>query len=346
MSKSEGQKMKLFALKDILEQETDANHGIPMKRILQLLEDRGIKAERKSIYDDLRAFRDSEILDVTEAQGQNREYSVVSRDFDSDEVKLLVDAVQASKFLSDAKTKTLVKKLKKLCSRHEAAALQRQVIVTNRVKSMNNKMQYNVDPIHEAIAKNSQITFLYFDYVIGRNFAKERHYMNKKERYTASPWAMIYTDDNYYLLAYHDGKMKHFRVDRMEDVELRTVEQNGLKVVVPREGKEEYDKKDMSTYTNYTFSMYGGEVKNVEMVFLNRMLNTVIDRFGKDVLAYPVDKNHFKITVPVAISQQFFGWVFGLGKYVRIVGPDDVVEKMKKALSDISERYPGEDENE
>lgn len=199
---------------------------------------------------------------------------------------------------------------------------------------------YNVDPIHEAIAKNSQITFLYFDYVIGRNFAKERHYMNKKERYTASPWAMIYTDDNYYLLAYHDGKMKHFRVDRMEDVELRTVEQNGLKVIVPREGKEEYEKKDMSTYTNYTFSMYGGEVRNVEMVFLNRMLNTVIDRFGKDVLAYPVDKNHFKITVPVAISQQFFGWVFGLGKYVRIVGPDDVVEKMKKALSDITERYP------
>ena len=164
--------------------------------------------------------------------------------------------------------------------------------------------------------------------------------MNKKERYTASPWAMIYTDDNYYLLAYHDGKMKHFRVDRMEDVELRTVEQNGLKVIVPREGKEEYEKKDMSTYTNYTFSMYGGEVRNVEMVFLNRMLNTVIDRFGKDVLAYPVDKNHFKITVPVAISQQFFGWVFGLGKYVRIVGPDDVVEKMKKALSDITERYP------
>ena len=111
-------------------------------------------------------------------------------------------------------------------------------------------------------------------------------------------------------------------------------------MVVPREGKEEYDKKDMSTYTNYTFSMYGGEVRNVEMVFLNRMLNTVIDRFGKDVLAYPVDKNHFKITVPVAISQQFFGWVFGLGKYVRIVGPDDVVEKMKKALSDITERYP------
>ena len=126
---------------------------------------------------------------------------------------------------------------------------------------------------------------------------------------------------------------------RMEDVELRTVDQNGLKVIVPREGKEEYDKKDMSTYTNYTFSMYGGEVRNVERVFLNRMLNTVIDRFGKDVLAYPVDKNHFKITVPVAVSDQFFGWIFGLGNYVTIVGPEDVKEKMKATLAKVAKRY-------
>ena len=342
MSKAEGQKMRLFALKEILEQETDEKNGITMARILELLDMKGYPAERKSIYDDIRAFRNGEVLDIVGPQGQNREYAVIGRDFEPDEVKLLVDAVQASKFLSDAKTKTLVKKLKKLCSRHEAAALQRQVIVTNRVKSMNSRMNYNIDPIHEAIAKNSQITFLYFDYVIGRNFAKERHYMNKQERYVASPWAMIYTDDNYYLLAFHKGVIKHFRVDRMEDVELRTVDQNGLKVIVPREGKEEFDKEDMSSYTNYTFSMYGGNVKKVETVFQNRMLNTVIDRFGKDVLAYPVDKNHFKITVPVAISQQFYGWVFGLGKAVRIVGPEDVVQGMKKALADITERYPEE----
>ena len=337
--RAEGQKMKLFVLKEILEQETDAKHGITMARILELLSIKGQPAERKSVYHDINAFRDAGVLDITKAQGQNREYAVVSRDFDPDEVKLLVDAVQASKFLSDAKTKTLVKKLKKLCSRHEATALQRQVIVTNRVKSMNTRIQYCIDPIHEAIAKNSQLTFLYFDYVLGRNFAKERHYMNKKQPYIVSPWAMIYTDDNYYLLAYHDGKLKHFRVERMDDVKLHTIEQNGLNVIVPREGKEEYDKKDMSTYTNYTFSMYGGEVKKVEMVFLNRMLNTVIDRFGKDVMAYPVDKSHFKITVPVAISQQFYGWVFGLGKMVRIVGPEDVKEGMKKALADITERY-------
>lgn len=339
MAKSEGQKMKLFALKELLEQETDSQHGITMARILELMELKGYPAERKSVYDDLRAFREAEVLDIVGPQGQKREYAVIGRAFDSDEVKLLVNAVQASKFLSDAKTKTLVKKLKTLCSRHEAATLQRHVIVTNRVKSMNARMQYNIEPIHEAIAKNAQISFLYFDYVLGRNFTKERHYMNKKEPYIASPWAMIYTDDNYYLLAFHQGKMKHFRVDRMEDVKLQTCEQNGLNVIVPREGKEEFDKKDMSTYTNYTFSMYGGEIKKVEMIFQNRMLNTVIDRFGKDVMAYPVDNNHFKITVPVAVSQQFYGWVFGLGKAVRIVGPAEVVQGMKKALVEIAGRY-------
>ena len=212
-----------------------------------------------------------------------------------------------------------------------------------KMHCMNTRMQYNIEPLHEAIAKNAQISFLYFDYVLGRNNVKERHYMNKKEPYIASPWAMIYTDDNYYLLATHQGKLKHFRVDRMEDVKLRTCDQNGLNVIVPREGKEEFDKKDMSTYTNYTFSMYGGEIKKVEMIFQNRMLNTVIDRFGKDVMAYPVDKGHFKITVPVAVSQQFYGWVFGLGKAVRIVGPVEVVQGIQKALADALARY-SEDE--
>ena len=337
--KREGQKMKLFALRDIFERETDEHHGITMARILELLSLQGYSAERKSIYDDIHALQEYG-LDIIGPQGREREYVLASRLFDPDEVKLLVDAVHASKFLSEAKTRTLVGKLKTLCSKHGAQSLQRQVIVSNRVKSMNAKMQYNIDPIHMAIAQNAQISFLYFDYVIGRNYVKERHYMNKKERYIASPWAMVYTDENYYLLAYHDGKLKHFRVDRMEDVRIVTAEQGEVKVIVPREGREEFEKKDMSAYTNYTFSMYGGEIVPVTMVFQNRMLNTVIDRFGKEVLAIPEDKTHFRITVPVAVSQQFFGWVFGLGKAVRIVGPDAVVEKMKKALSDITERYP------
>ena len=132
----------------------------------------------------------------------------------------------------------------------------------------------------------------------------------------------------------------------MENVALRTVEQNGLNVIVPREGQEEFDKKDMSAYTNYTFSMYGGTIRPVEMIFHNRMLNTVIDRFGKDVMAVPTDKDHFTITVPIAVSQQFYGWVFSLGRSVRIAGPQDVVEGMKEALAKVNGMYPEEEKAE
>lgn len=334
MSKSEGQKMKLFALKEILEQETDANHGITMARILELLSMRGIKAERKSIYDDIRAFRESEYLDVTVPQGQNREYSVASRTFELSELKMMIDAIQSSKFLSEKTTRDLIKKLESMCSKYEATELQRQVVIANRVKSISSSSTLfrNVDALHKAITANAQISFQYFDY----DLKKQRRYFKKGERYTASPWAMIYTDDNYYLLAYEGGKFKHFRVDKMEDVQELTTQ---IGVVIEREGAEAFEEVDMSAYSKYTFSMFGGEITPVTMVFQNRMMGAVMDRFGRDVVVMKEDDRHFRITVPVAVSNQFYGWVFGLGKTVRIIGPDSVKEGMKKALVDIAQRY-------
>ena len=164
--------------------------------------------------------------------------------------------------------------------------------------------------------------------------------MRKGERYTVSPWSMIYTDDNYYLLAYIDGDFKHFRVDKMDNVQAFILEDGDVEVVtLEREGKAEFEKKDMSAYTKYTFSMYGDDPTPVTMVFQNRMVGVVMDKFGRDVLIMKEDDRHFRITVPVAVSDQFFGWVFGLGKMVRIVGPEDVKAKMKKALADIAARY-------
>ena len=176
-----------------------------MARILELLSMRGIKAERKSIYDDLRALRDSDILDVTEAQGKNREYSVASRTFELSELKMMTDAIQSSKFLSEAKTRELIKKIETLCSKHEAQSIQRHVVIANRVKSISKGLLFNVDTVHAAISANKQISFKYFDY----DLKKQRKYFKKGERYVASPWSMIYVDDNYYLLAYQDGKFKH-----------------------------------------------------------------------------------------------------------------------------------------
>ncbi len=148
--------------------------------------------------------------------------------------------------------------------------------------------------------------------------------------YLASPFTLIYTDDNYYLWAYESGKFKHFRVDKMEEVKALDL--------IDREGVEEFQKIDMAAYSKYTFSMFGGEITPVTMVFQNRMIGAVMDRFGREVLVMPEDKTHFRITVPVAVSQQFFGWVFGLGKAVRIVGPESVKEKMVKSLEEIAER--------
>ena len=339
--KREGQKMRLFAVKEILERETDDKHSITMDRILMLLQtEYQIKGERKSIYDDMRAFRESEMLDVTPPQGKERGYSVASRTFEVSELKMMIDAIQSSKFLSEAKTRELIKKMETLCSKHEAKTLHRDVVLSNRVKSISSSASLfrNVDTIHRAMALNAQISFQYFTF----DLKKQKSYMRKGDRYQVSPWAMIYTDDNYYLLAYEKGKFKHFRVDKMDKVEAFILESKELDaeiVTLEREGKEEFDKKDMSAYTKYTFSMYGDEPTPVTMVFQNRMIGVVIDRFGRDVLVMKEDDNHFRITVPVAVSDQFFGWVFGLGKAVRIVGPESVKLKMKKALEGILERY-------
>ena len=338
MARSEGQKLKLFALKEILENETDDSHGITMARILELLSMRGIKAERKSIYDDLRTLREAEILDLVGPQGQNRTYSVGERVFQLAELKMMIDALQSSKFLSEKTTRDLIKKLESFCSKYEAKELHRHVVLANRVKSISSSsvLFRTIDAIHRAITANAQVSFQYFDY----DLKKQKHYMKKGERYVVSPWAMIYTDDNYYLLAYTEGKFKHFRVDRMDKAEAMITEIAEVEVAsLPREGAEEFAKKDMSAYTKYTFSMFGGETVPVTMVFQNRMMGAVMDRFGRDVVVMKEDDRHFRVTVSVAVSNQFYGWVFGLGKAVRIVGPESVKEGMKKALADIAARY-------
>ena len=252
--------------------------------------------------------------------------------------KRRIDALQSSKFLSEKTTRDLIKKLESFCSKYEAKELNRQVVLANRVKSISSSsvLFRTIDAIHRAITANAQVSFQYFDY----DLKKQKHYMKKGERYVVSPWAMIYTDDNYYLLAYTEGKFKHFRVDRMDKAEAMITEIAEVEVAsLTREGAEAFAKLDMSAYTKYTFSMFGGETVPVTMVFQNRMMGAVMDRFGRDVVVVKEDERHFRVTVSVSVSQQFYGWVFGLGKSVRIVGPESVKEGMKKALADIAARY-------
>lgn len=324
MARGENQKLKLLYLKQFFEEKTDEDHPATMPEILAYLHARGVEAERKSIYTDLDALSDFG-MDVRKDE-RGKSYQWFDREFELPEVKLIIDSVASSKFLSEKKSDALIKKLGTLCSEHQRKELRRQVRVMGRAKSMNNSVLINVDQLHAAIAANTTVRFKYFHY----NVRMERVYSRKGEVYEVSPWALLYDNDNYYLYAFVDGEFRNYRVDRMASVEQGTKE---------RQGKEAFEKKDMPAFSKSTFGMFNGQEERVEMVFHNRMMDVVIDKFGKEVWLEKVDEWHFKISVPVAVSPQFFAWVFGLGNYVTITGPEHVKQQMKDMLEDVHKRY-------
>ena len=324
MSRGKNQKLKLLYLKQFFEEMTDEDHSATMPDILAYLEKHDVQAERKSIYDDLYSLADFG-MDVRKDE-RGKSYQWLDRTFELSELKLITDSVASSKFLSEKKSEALIKKLGTLCSEYQRKELRRQVRVLGRAKSMNNSVLINADHIHAAIAANTTVTFKYFHY----NIKMERQYSRKGEPYEVSPWALLYDNNNYYLLAYTEEDFRTFRVDRMANVE------QGIN---DREGKDAFEKMDMAAYSRSTFGMYNGKEEWVEMVFQNRMIDTVIDQFGKDIRLTKEDDQHFRITVPVSVSPQFFAWVFGLGNYVTIKGPENVVKQMKDMLAKVGKRY-------
>ena len=217
-------------------------------------------------------------------------------------------------------------KLEKLVSVHQRQSLKRQIKVTGRVKSMNGSVMYNVDAIHLAIASDKTVKFKYFHY----NINKEREFTRKGAFYEVSPWALIYDNNTYYLLAFVDGNIRTYRVDRMASVSQGENE---------RQGKEEFESFDLVSFTKATFGMYSGEEQKVEMVFHNRMIDTVIDKFGKEVFLIPVDDEHFKVTTNISVSPQFYAWIFGLENYAKIVGPEEVKNQMVEMMTGTLKRY-------
>ena len=330
--------MKLLMLQKILQEQTDEEHFLTANQLVERLKALDIPAERKGIYDDIKALNvfykpanknKADRAQRIEMDEEGRGYYLTNRLFSVSDLKLMIDAIQSSKFLSDAKTLELIEALETLCSKHQAQGFKRQVIVSNRVKNMNIKVHNNVDHLNYAIVEDWKVKFKYFDY----NTKQERAFRKKGGWYVISPFALVYCDDNYYLLGYdaEKGKIMNYRVDRMAYVSA----QEG-KI---REGKDVFAALDLAQYQRYTFSMYSGDVQRVTMRFRNTMMNAVIDKFGKLGYVKEVDKDHFEVTVPVAVSPQFFGWVFGLGNYVTIVGPENVKEKMTKMLDSVRYRY-------
>lgn len=328
MPKGTNQKLKLIYLIKIMLERTDEEHGLTMPEILAALEEYGVTAERKSIYNDFETLRTLEIDVIQEQQGKTFTYHVVSRQFELAELKLLVDAIQSSKFITEKKSKQLIKKLESLASSYEAKQLQRQVYVTGRIKTMNESIYYNVDEIHSAIASNKKIRFQYFQW----NIKKETELRKSGQFYEISPWALSWDDENYYMIGYDSEakKIKHYRVDKM--LKSTCIDE-------AREGKELFDSFDIAAYTRKSFGMYGGEEQSVKLEFENCLVGVVIDRFGKDIIIAPAGDNHFTIKVDVAVSDQFLGWVFALGDGAKILGPANVVEQMKELAKKAIEKY-------
>ena len=327
MAKSSNQKLKILYLMKMLLEKTDEENTMTINDMIAELERYGITAERKSIYDDIEALRLYGI-DIATRKSKTTDYFVASRVFELPELKLLVDAVQCSKFITYKKSNELIKKIESLASSRQAALLHRQVYVTNRVKAINENIYYNVDRLHVAIAENKQVSFKYFDYDI----KKEKKYRKNGDLYFVSPYALSWDDENYYLITFSEkyNDFTHYRVDRMTNIEI---------VDQPRVMLPDNEHFNIADYSKKVFNMFGGEEETVKLKFDNSLVNAVIDRFGKDVMLDKVDENSFSVRINVAISSTFFAWLTQFGNKVKILSPESVIEKYQNSIQEILEQY-------
>lgn len=325
MPRTSGQKLKLLYIIKYLEENTDEHHPASTADIISWLASNDIQAGRKSIYDDIEKLCDFgyDIIQVQNRLGGG--YYMAGRNFELAELKLLVDAVQSSRFLTTRKSRSLIRKLERMAGKHDAGKLQRQVYVAGRIKTENESIYYSIDTIHRAIQENRQIRFQYLDWNLEKNLVPR---VNGEKR--VSPWALIWQDENYYLAAFDsvDACMKHYRVDKMGGVEV-------LKAA--REGMEQFAKVDLAAYTNRTFGMYGGAEEIVTIQFPNRLIGVVLDRFGREADIRRMSEEVFCIRVRVMVSGQFFGWLAGIGADAVIVKPVPVREQYKQWLTKITE---------
>lgn len=329
MAKSSNQKMKLLYLLKIFSEKTDENHCMSSGELITELERYGIIAERKSIYDDINCLMNVgyDIVNVKARSGGG--YYLASREFELPELKLLVDAVQASRFITQKKSRELIAKIERLASPYEAKKLQRQVIVAGRIKAENESIYYNVDRIHNAIQDNIPITFTYLEW----NIKKELQPRKAGQKYKVSPWALTWKDENYYLIAYDQAeeKIKHFRVDKMNRIEGVAKEK--------RSGMSEFEKLDIGEYTNKTFGMFGGEAETVTILLPASMIGIIIDRFGKETDVRSRENNMISVRIKAAVSGQFYGWITGLGNRVSIIAPEKIKREYAEYLKEILEKY-------
>ncbi len=321
------QKLKLLILEKILLNETDETHSLTGKELISKLDAYGIKAERKTIYDDITSLQESGLDILAEKRGHANAYYVASRTFQDEELYVLADAVSSSVFLTKKKSDALIKKLQTLTSKYKAQGLRRNVYIANRTKTFNERIYYNINTIHEAIFSNFQIEFKYYEYSID----KKAQFRHGGELYSVSPYQLIWENDRYYLICYCNKhkRLCRYRVDRISEVRICADKRRSLTV----------DENEIVKSLRATYDMYGGEMESVELEFDNSLINVVIDRFGSNILINKKYKNRFSINVEVEISPTFWGWLFTFGTNARVLGPENIVNEARDRLREISDCY-------
>ena len=324
MAKSENQKLKLLYIIEILEKESDEEHPISTQELIDRLAEYDIKAERKAIYNDMECLCGFG-YDIIHISGKNGGYCMGNRKFSLPELKLLVDAVQSSKFITVKKSRELISKLSDMVSKFDAVHLNRQVDVFNRVKTMNESIYYNVDYLHRAMNNNREITFKYFDL----NYKKEKVLRHDGKVYRVSPWSLCWDDENYYLISYDEelSAIRHFRVDKMTDIR----EAKNM-----RKGKDVFSQFDRADYSKQVFGMFSGNPEPVVLRCRKELAHILFDRFGTDIAVRSVDEEFFEVTVKVIASRPFLSWVFQFCGDISILSPLSVVNEYKEMLNSVN----------
>ncbi|MBQ7128704.1 MAG: WYL domain-containing protein [Clostridia bacterium] len=323
MPKSSYQKLKLLYLKQILETETDDNHKLSTKQLIDKLDSYGIKAERKSLYDDIECLIKFGVDVIVEKTDSNY-YSIGEREFELPELKLLVDSVQSSKFLTVKKSNSLIKKLESLCSKNLAESLQRQVYIADRIKNMNESIYKIIDDIQTAINSHKMIEFKYIKYSVSdKNVFKKDGAV-----YKISPYALMLSEQYYYLLGYdsEDKIFKHYRVDKIFNI--RITDENS-------DGEKEFENIDLAKYEKRFFSMFGGKIEKIKLLVDNDLIGVIIDKFGKNNIIMKIDENHFQIIVDIAVSPQFFGWLTSFSGKIKVLSPKSVKDDFLEHLINV-----------
>ena len=315
-------KPRILYLLRILEQYTDEKHPLTTKQLIDKLQDEyGISAHRTTLTKDIAALQEFGV-DIVTVHSTQSKYFIGSRKFELPELKLLIDAVESSRFITAKKSESLIRKIHTLTSQGQVSKLRRNNYVVDRIKPDNEQIYYIVDTINDAINEGKQISFQYYDY----SGLKKKVLKNKGEIYKLSPYKLIWSGDYYYVIGYSEkkGKVINFRVDRIAAAPT-ILSENAIPV--PKDF-------DLENFTKEVFFMFSGDEVEVDLQCDNSLMKTMIDRFGENVKTLAYDMTSFRLITEVSVSPTFFGWVFGFDGKVKILGPKNVKEQYYKMISE------------